>query len=176
MSPGGFDKTAINNRQFDSLLDQTLKLRHTIDVLFGSGVSKHLPKDIEITFSKKTGRIREVYHNKKLLCTLRIDGGLAITPYFAQILLKSKKFRQNCIEIDEDSKPFVQEGKSVFCKHVTWAGKKILIDADVPVLFKDQVIAVGRAVVNHEMMMTLKRGVAVKIRNSLKPSLEEKQQ
>ncbi len=74
-------------------MDQVLKLKHTIDALFGSGISKQLPKDIEIMFSKKTGRIREVYCNKKLLCTLRIDGGLAITPHFAQILLKSKKFR-----------------------------------------------------------------------------------
>jgi uncharacterized protein with predicted RNA binding PUA domain len=156
-------------------MEPTLKLKHTIDALFGVGVSKHLPKDIEITFSKKTGRIREVYHNKKLLCTLRIDGGLAITPYFAQILLKSKKFHQNCIEVDDDSKPFVQEGKSVFCKHVSWAGKNILIGADVPVLFQNKVIAVGRAVVSSEMMMTLKRGVAVKVRNSLKPSLEENQ-
>lgn len=155
-------------------MDQVLKLKYTINALFGAGVSKQLPKDISITFSKKTGRIREVHHNDKLLCTLRIDGGLAITTYFAQILLKSKKFRQNCIEIDEESKPFVQDGKSVFCKHVAWAGKNILIGADVPVLYQNKVIAVGRAVVNAEMMMTLKRGVAVKVRDSLKSSLEEK--
>ncbi|TBR12035.1 MAG: queuine tRNA-ribosyltransferase [Candidatus Nitrosotenuis sp.] len=155
-------------------MDQILKLKHTIDALFGNGISKYLPKEIEITFSKKTGRIREVYHNKKLLCTLRIDGGLAITPYFAQILMKSKKFRQNCIEIDEDSKPFVQDGKSVFCKHVVLAGKNIMIGADVPVLYQDKVIAVGRAIVNSKMMMTLKRGVAIKVRDSLKSSLEER--
>lgn len=155
-------------------MDQVLKLKHTIDALFGNGISKYLPKEIEITFSKKTGRIREVYHNKKLLCTLRIDGGLAITPYFAQILMKSKKFRHNCIEIDEDSKPFVQDGKSVFCKHVVLAGKNIMIGADVPVLYQDKVIAVGRAIVNSEMMMALKRGVAIKVRDSLKSSLEEK--
>jgi uncharacterized protein with predicted RNA binding PUA domain len=148
-------------------MDQELKLKYTIDALFGTGVSKHLPKDISITFSKKTGRIREVHHNGKLLCTLRIDGGLAITPYFAQILLKSKKFRQNCIEIDEESKPFVEDGKSVFCKHVTWAGKNILIGADVPVLYQNKVVAVGRAIVNAEMMMSLKRGVAVKVRDSV---------
>jgi uncharacterized protein with predicted RNA binding PUA domain len=153
-------------------MDPILKLKYTIDALFGLGVSKHLPKDISITFSKKTGRIREVKHNDKLLCTLRIDGGLAITTYFAQILLKSKKFRQNCIEVDEDSKPFVEDGKSVFCKHVTWAGKNILIGADVPVLYQNKVIAVGRAIVNTEMMLSLKRGVAVKVRDSLKSSLE----
>jgi uncharacterized protein with predicted RNA binding PUA domain len=154
-------------------MDLVLKLKYTIDALFGIGVSKQLPKNIRITFSKKNGRIREVYHDNKLLCTLRIDGGLAITPHFAQILLKSKKFRQNCIEIDEDSKPFVQDGKSVFCKHVTWAGKNILIGADVPVLYGEKVIAVGRAVANSEMMLSLKRGVAVKVRDSLKSSLGE---
>lgn len=153
-------------------MDPVLKLKYTIDALFGAGASKYLPKDISITFSKKTGRIREVKHNEKLLCTLRIDGGLAITTYFAQILLKSKKFRQNCIEVDEDSEPFVKDGKSVFCKHVTWAGKNILIGADVPVLYQNKVIAVGRAIVNAEMMMSLKRGVAVKVRDSLKSSLE----
>jgi conserved protein with predicted RNA binding PUA domain len=155
-------------------LDPVVKLKHTIDALFGNGISKNLPKEIEMTFSKKTGRIREVYHDKKLLCTLRIDGGLAISPYFAQILLKNKKFRQNCVEVNDDSAPFVRDGKSVFCKHVTWAGKNILIGADVPVLYQNEVIAVGRAIVNSEMMGTLKRGVAIKVRDSLKNSLEQK--
>lgn len=151
-----------------------MKLKHTIDALFGNGISKNLPKDITMTFSKKTGRIREVYRDKKLLCTLRIDGGLAISPYFAQILLKNKKFRHNCIEIDDDSEPFVRDGKSVFCKHVTFAGKNILIGADVPVLYQGEVIAVGKAVLNHTMMLSMKRGVAVKVRDSLKNSLEQK--
>ena len=74
-------------------VDQTLKLQYSLDALFGNGVSKNLPKNIEMTFSRKTGRMRTVSHKGKLLCTLRIDGGLAITPYFAQILLKSKTFR-----------------------------------------------------------------------------------
>jgi len=121
-----------------------------------------------IKYSKRTGRIQHVFLNEKLLCTLRIDGGLAITPYFAQMLLKSKKFKENCLEVDEDSKPFVEKGSSVFCKHVTWCGKNILIGADVPVLRKDTVIAVGRSVLSSRMIKSLKHGVAVKIRDSLK--------
>ena len=53
-------------------MDPIVKLRLSIDALFGQGVSKHLPKNIEIFFSKRTGRIREVYHKQKLLCTLRL--------------------------------------------------------------------------------------------------------
>lgn len=144
------------------------KLHHTIDSLFGNGVSKFLPQKIEFTFSRKNGRIRSVFHNEELLCTLRIDGGLAITPYFAQKLLKNKKFKENCLEVDKDSKPFVEDGKSVFCNHVVWCGKNIQISSDVPVLFKSKVIAVGKAVLSSEMIQSQKRGVAVRIRDSLK--------
>jgi len=103
-----------------------------------------------------------------LLCTLRIDGGLAITPFFANMLLKSKKFKENCIEIDQESKPFIQEGRSVFCQHVVWCGKNIMIESEVPVLYKNKVIAVGKAVLSSPMIQSMKRGVAVRIRDSLK--------
>jgi len=149
-------------------MDPIVKLRHNIDALFGQGVSKHLPKNIEISFSKRTGRIREVYHNQKLLCTLRIDGGLAITPFFAQTLMKSKKFKENCLEIDQDSKPFVEDGRSVFCGHIVWCGKSIRIQSEVPILYKNKVIAVGKAILSSKMMKTQTRGVAVKVRDSLK--------
>lgn len=149
-------------------MDSILKLKYTIDALFGTGVSRYFPKEIKITYSKRTGRIQHVFQNEKLLCTLRIDGGLAITLYFAQMLLKSKKFKENCLEVDDDSKPFVEKGSSVFCKHVIWCGKNILIGADVPVLYKGIVIAVGRAILSSRMIKSMKRGVAVKIRDSLK--------
>jgi uncharacterized protein with predicted RNA binding PUA domain len=154
-------------------MDHILKLQHSLDALFGNGVSKQLPKDIELIFSRKTGRIRTVSHKGKLLCTLRIDGGLAISPYFAQILLKSKAFRENCVEINEDAAPFVESGRSVFCKHVVWCGKKVRISADTPVLFKNQVIAVGKAILSSEMISDFDRGVAIKIRDSLKSRSEE---
>lgn len=139
-----------------------------MDAIFGQGVSKYLPKEVKIIYSKNTGRIKHVYQNDKLLCTLRTDGGLALTPFFAQILIKSKKFRENCLEIDKESKTFVQEGSSVFCKHVIWCGKNIMIGGDVSVLYHDNVIAVGKAVLSSRMIKSFKKGVAVKIRDSLK--------
>ncbi|MGD8432074.1 MAG: queuine tRNA-ribosyltransferase [Nitrosopumilaceae archaeon] len=149
-------------------MDHLYKLKQTIDALFGKGVSRYLPKKIVITYSKKTGRIRTVHHGEKLLCTLRIDGGLAITPYFAQLLSANKKFKENCLEVNADAAPFVKEGRSVFCKHVIWAGKNINIASDTPILFEDNVIAVGRAVLSSEMIKDFRRGVAIKVRDSLK--------
>ena len=156
-------------------MDPVIKLKHTIDALFGVGVSKHLPKNLDMTFSRKNGRIRTVSHEDKLLCTLRIDGGLAISPYFAQILLKNKKFKENCVEINQDAAPFVQEGRSVYCKHVVWCGKNVKISADTPVLFKNKVIAVGRAILSKEMIDDFDRGVAIKVRDSLKSPKEKKE-
>ena len=157
-------------------MDPITKLRHTIDALFGVGVSKQLPKNLDLTFSRKTGRIRTVSHGDKLLCTLRIDGGLAISPYLAQILLKkNKKFKENCVEINSQAAPFVQEGRSVFCKHIVWCGKNVKISSDTPVLFKDKVIAVGRAILSKEMIDDFDRGVAIKVRDSLKSPKEKKE-
>ena len=149
-------------------MDHILKIQYSLDALFGNGVSKYLPKNIEMTFSRKTGRIRTISHKGKLLCTLRIDGGLVINSYFAQILLKSKIFKENCVEINKDAAPFVEEGRSVFCKHVVWCGKKVRISADTPVLYKNKVIAVGKAVLSSEMISDFNRGVAIKVRDSLK--------
>jgi uncharacterized protein with predicted RNA binding PUA domain len=154
-------------------LDHIIKLQHSLDALFGNGTSKLLPKDIEIIFSRKTGRIRTVSQKGKFLCTLRIDGSLAISIHFAQMLLKNKKFKENCIEINSDAAPYVEQGRSVFCKHVVSCGKNVQISADTPVLFKNKVIAVGRALLSSEMISDFDRGVAVKIRDSLKSRNEE---
>ena len=154
-------------------MNSRLKLEHSIDSLFGNGVSKYLPSDIDITFSRKNGRIKTVSHNDRLLCTLRIDGGLAISPYFAQLLLKSKKFKENCLEVNSDAAPFVKEGKSVFCKHVVWCGKNIEIGSDTPILFKSKVIAVGKAVLSSKMIDDFNRGIAIKVRDSLKVAKEK---
>ncbi len=156
-------------------MDPVLKLEHSLDALFGQGVSKHLPKNIDMIFSRKTGRIRTVSHKGNLLCTLRIDGGLAISTYFAQILLKSKSFKENCVEVNKDAAPFVMEGRSVFCKHVVKCGKNVQISGDTPILFKNKVIAVGKAVLSYDMITDFNRGVAVKVRDSLKSRKEEKE-
>ena len=145
-------------------MDHSVKLRHTVDALFGTGVSKFLPKNFEIKLSKKTGRIRSVYDKENLLLTPRSDGGLAITIHCAKLLLKSKKYQENCLHIDKESNEFVKDGKSVFCGHVTSCGKNIKIGSDVPVLYKNQVIGVGKSVLSSKMIMSQNRGVAVKIR------------
>ena len=154
-------------------MEHFLKLQQSLDALFGTGSSKYLPKDIDVILSRKTGRIRTVSHKGKILCTLRINGSLAISIDFAQTLLQSKTFRENCIEINKDAAPFVMEGRSVFSKHVVWCGKNVRVAADTPILFENNVIAVGKAILSSEMISDFNRGVAIKVRDSLKSRKEE---
>ena len=53
-------------------MNSTEKICFHIDALFGKGVSKVLPKGVEFTFSKKTGRIKSFGIKDKLLGTLEI--------------------------------------------------------------------------------------------------------
>ena len=149
-------------------MEHFVKLQQSLDALFGTGSSKYLPKNIDIILSRKTGRIRTVSHKGKILCTLRINGSMAISIDFAQTLLQSKTFRENCIEINKDAAPFVMEGRSVFCKHVVWCGKNVRVAADTPILFENKIIAVGKAILSSEMISDFNRGVAIKVRDSLK--------
>ena len=150
-------------------MDKFEKISHTVDALYGAGVSKQIPKDIDFKFSKKTGRIRAVYHNDLLLFTPRTDGGIAMSIYCAELFSKNKKFANDyCVEVDAESKPFVEQGKSVFCQHVKKCGSKIEIGSDVPIFFKKQIIAVGKSILSSNMIKSQSRGMAVRIRDSLK--------
>lgn len=150
-------------------MDDYNKIACSLDALFGAGVSGCMPRDVTMTYSR-TGRIREVYQNDILLCTLRIDGGLAITVDFAQMLLSCSGFAEYCMEVDDEAAPFVAEGKSVFASHVVYCGRYVRVSSDVPVLHDGVVIAVGRAVLSASMISGAGRGVAVKVRDSLKRS------
>lgn len=149
-------------------MDDALKLACTINALFGPGVARHVPGAVRFVHSR-TGRIRSVHDGEgALLCTLRVDGGLALTPAFAQMLLASRTFRESCVEVSGEAAPFVREGRSVFARHVTWCGRNVRVSGETPVLHGGTVIAVGRAVLSREMMAGCRRGVAVRVRNGLK--------
>ncbi len=143
------------------------KIKNVIKVLYGTGVARYVPKDIRFEYSR-TGRIRSVYKDTTLLCTLRPDGGLALGIPLAQMLLSSSRFLESCVEISADAVPFVKEGRSVFAKHVVRCGSNVAVSADTPVIYQGRVIAIGRAVLGASMLAGCSRGVAIRVRKGLK--------
>jgi len=151
-------------------LDPNQKIAVNIDAIFGGNISSYVQVDkFEFTFSRRTGRIKNILLDNNLVATLRTDGGLALTIYGAKLLLQSPNFKENCVTVSNDVSEFISSGKSVFCKHVVNCGNNVRVGSDVVVLDQDgNVIAVGRAALSAKMVREFKRGAAVKVRESLK--------
>ena len=151
-------------------IDPHCKISRHIDALFGPGVSRALPPDIEPDFSRRTGRIKNFGIEGRLVATLRTDGGLALTIFGAQYLLDgSDAFIENCVVPVEEAIQFVSEGRSLFCRHVERCGSNVMPGSDVAVINgQRKVIAVGASLLPAQLMKRFDRGVAVKVRDGLR--------
>lgn len=166
-------------------IDTREKVCRHVDAIFGAGVSDALPDDIQFSFSRRTGRIKNFSIGGRLAITLRTDGGLALTILGAQYLLEnSKQFWENCVMPVQEAVPFVSEGRSLFCKHVKWCGSNIKVGSDVAVIDGNisgggssdnssrRVVAVGVAMLSSRLMKQYRKGVAVKVRQGIKGRTE----
>jgi uncharacterized protein with predicted RNA binding PUA domain len=147
------------------IFDKRRQLKILLDYQFGR-VSQVLPnKGIKFLYSRKSGRIRQVFLGGELFATIKPNGAVALTIVGAKSLLRSRVFRENCVVVENDAVEFVRRGNSVFCKFVAYAGKRIHARSEVAVLDKSgALIAVGRAVLPGPWMTGFKAGVAVKVR------------
>jgi uncharacterized protein with predicted RNA binding PUA domain len=140
-----------------------------VDYLFGKGVSRALPKKgFRLQYSRRSGRVKLIYHDEKLFATVKPNGAMALSIYGASTLSKSPKFRENCVQVSDEVVEFVRGNKSVFCKFVRWAGKNVYPKSEVAIIDrKGKVVGVGMAVLNGAFMAQFKTGVAVKVRAGL---------
>ncbi len=145
------------------------QIRRIADYQFGLGVGKILfPDNVKIELSKQ-GRPRRIYLNNKLIATIRArDGYIALTLDGARILLQSNLVEKNIVTISEDAVPFVKNGRNVFAKFVEHASGELKAGEEVIIVNKrKELIAVGRAILNGEEMLSLKSGLAIKIRRGV---------
>ena len=137
-----------------------------IDYLFGRGVSRALPRaGLKLVRSRRSGRVKLVYHDSRLFATVKPNGSMALSMYGAAILLKSRAFRECCVAVTEEAAPFVHGGKSVFCKFVLSAGRLVLPRSEVAVVGPDgRLLGLGTAVLNGKFIKQFRSGVAVRVR------------
>ncbi len=146
------------------------KVRSIGNYQFGKGAGNVLfPSRILLTHSRKTGRIRLVYLDGKLLTTLRPrDGQLALTLEGAKLLLNKRKSLAAYVTVRNDVKEFIKKGRNAFAKHVVHADKRLRPEDEVLVLDEDRhLLAVGRAALSGEEMMAFKFGVGVRVRRGI---------
>jgi uncharacterized protein with predicted RNA binding PUA domain len=141
------------------------------DYQFGKGVgAKLFPENVEIAYSKRTGRIRYIYLNGKRLATLRPTDGL-----FSLSIKGAKRIAENAgsakcfVTVQNNVSRFIAEGGDVFAAHIVKADDEIRSKDDVIVVDEGgRVLAVGRSVLSSEEIKSFKVGVAVKVRHGCK--------
>jgi len=151
-------------------MDALQKIRCIADYQFGRGVGDKLfPDTVRIVYSKNTGKIRHIHLGEELLATLRPTTGLfVLTLAGAKRLVREVKTLRLWVKIHDDAEPFVSKGRSAFAKHVVDADTEIRPNEEVIVInTKNEVLAVGRALLSGKEMKEFSRGMAVRVRRGV---------
>ena len=144
------------------------RIRSVADYQFGKGVgAKLFPRNVEVHYSKRTGRIRYIYLNGKRLATLRpTDGLFSLSIEGAKRIVEKAANSAKClVTVKNEVSKVIAEGGDVFAVHVVKADREIRTKDEVIVLDEHgRVLAVGRAILSGEEIESFKIGVAVKVR------------
>jgi 7-cyano-7-deazaguanine tRNA-ribosyltransferase len=147
-----------------------LRLRAISDMQFGKDAGKALLKGkVRIVKSKKTGKIRNVYCNNKHILSMRAEDGLfTLKKDGANMLHHHFKFPKLRVVVEDDAVEFIKDCKSVFSKFVMDCDPNLRpFDECLIVDKKDELIAVGRCLLNRIEMLSFNYGMAVKTRESI---------
>jgi 7-cyano-7-deazaguanine tRNA-ribosyltransferase len=144
-----------------------LRISAVSDMQFGSGAGKALFRGkIRIVKSKKTDKIRNIYCDGKHILSIRAsDGMFTLKIDGAKLLHKYFKYPNLRIIVANDAVPFIKDGKSVFAKFVRDCDTELRpFDECLIVDEKDNLLAVGRCLLNRKEMLSFEIGVAAKTR------------
>jgi len=151
-------------------INELIKLRSLANFQFGNRIGKTLfPEEIEVTHSKRTGRIREIYLNNELIAVYRPrDGLLSLSLVGARGILEKNKILPFKVVLEDIAVEFVSKGKSLFAKHVIESDINIRPQDEVIIVNKrGELIAVGKATLSGTEMLSFKKGIAARIRSGI---------
>ncbi|MBS7607006.1 MAG: PUA domain-containing protein [Candidatus Bathyarchaeia archaeon] len=143
------------------------KIRKIADYQFGKGIGEALfPDNVEVVFSRRTGRIKYVYLDGELLAALNpLTGLFTLTLKGARRVFEAMEPKRLWVKVSDEAASFVEEGSDVFAKYVVDADPEIRPGEEVIIINNNgEVIAVGKSVLSGMEMKFFSRGVAVKVR------------
>ncbi len=143
------------------------RIRSIADYQFGKEVGKKLfPKNVQIIYSRRTGRIRYIYLEGRRLATMRpTDSLFSLSIAGARRIVRKTRQAKCFVKVREDISKFVAAGGDVFAKHIVEADDEIRAKDEVIVVTQsNNVLAVGRSVLSGGEMRAFRNGVAVKVR------------
>jgi 7-cyano-7-deazaguanine tRNA-ribosyltransferase len=124
---------------------------------------------IKIEYSKKTKKIKYIYHNQDLLLSFRPTNGFFTLSLFAasKILVNTQKPLMRAVVLNEISE-FIKKGRNVFCKHVIDIDANLrALDEVIIVNEEDELLAVGKLMIPVRYIKAFNSGVAIKVRKGI---------
>ena len=152
---------------FDPLLERTIAVAR---YQFGlEAADALLIGNIELVTSKNTGKIRNVISDGEHILSMRAGDGLfTLRPEGAARIVRNVPAPHMRVVVSDDAIPFVSDGRNVFSAFVTDCDPSIRPMEEVLVVDRnDKLLAVGRAMLIRDEMMSFGKGVAVKVRDGL---------
>jgi 7-cyano-7-deazaguanine tRNA-ribosyltransferase len=123
--------------------------------------------DIELVTSRKTGKIRNVISDGEHVLSMRAGDGLfTLREEGARRILSAVPAPHMRVVVNDDSVPFVSQGRNAFCRFVLSADPEIRPMEEVIVTdSEDSFVATGRALLTADEISSMSKGVAVKVRS-----------
>ncbi len=143
------------------------RVRAIADYQFGSGAADILFKgELEFIKSKNTGKIRNIKSDGEHVLSLRASDGLfTLKKAGAERLHKGNRPLNLRVIVNSESAEFNRTGKNVFAKFVISCDQNLRPSDEVLVTDEaDELIAIGRLVLNWFEIQAFKTGIAVRIR------------
>ncbi|HDO20138.1 MAG: pseudouridine synthase [archaeon GB-1867-097] len=151
-------------------MNNIYRLRRIAEYQFGEGIGDIIfPDDVEIEISKRTGKIKRITLKGKVLATLRPrDGMIALTVEGAKKIKEKIKPPKLRVTVMNEVAKYIRKGRNVFAKHVKDADPEIRPGSEVIIVDEeDNLLAVGKAILNGKEMIAFKSGIAVKVRRGV---------
>ncbi len=123
--------------------------------------------EVELVKSRRTGRIRNVVSDGEHVLSMRAGDGLyTLRMEGARRIVGSVPAPRMRVAVCDDAVPFVSEGRNAFCQFVLSCDPGIRPMEEVVVTDSgDRPIATGRAFLTAGEMLSMGRGMAVKVRS-----------
>ncbi len=129
-------------------------------------------QEMELTFSKKTGKFKHIYLNDTLQASYRPQlGTFTVTLDAGLRVLSNLEFPKFRIVVQDDVSPYIKAGKSVFSKHIVDYDRNLNVGDEVFVVNpEDNLLAIGRMEIPAVYLKDFQTGSAVSIRKGINAS------
>lgn len=145
-------------------------LRTIADYQFGAGAGEALfPADASLTIKRTaSGRPQQVLSETGRIVSFGTDGRFTLGVEGGRRLASALESPAYRVVVDDESEPFVRDGKNVFAKFVLEVGEGIRPGDEVVIVHeRGEVIAVGRAELDAGAIRDFETGMAVKVRSGV---------